>query len=98
MPRPAWMGRTWVGFLNMEQTPEAPVRSPRAEIARSWFWMSLAIAWAVNLGIQVLGMEFLEQGWWLVPRYVLSVVVLVAGLVWAWETYQRRRLQRDSDA
>jgi hypothetical protein len=67
-------------------------RSPRAESARTVFLYGLGIAGIINaLFVQILGMDSLDHGWWLVPRYALTAVTACAGLVWAWETYKRHR-------
>lgn len=73
-------------------TGAAP-RSPRAALARDWFWATFAIAVLVNLCVEVFGMSFLEHGWFFLLRVVLSVVWTIAGAVWAWQTYQRGKGQ-----
>lgn len=67
------------------------VRSPRAEKARDWFWTAFSIGALLNLCVEVFGMDFLKDGWSLVPRIALAVVWTVAGGTWAWETYKRGR-------
>ena len=69
---------------------EATPRSPRAEKARDWFWTTLGISQLLNLCVHVFGMDFLQDGWSLVPRLALTAVWVVAGVVWAWETDKRR--------
>lgn len=70
---------------------EAEPRSPRAEKARDWFWTSFGIAALFNLGVHIFEMDFLTHGWGLTPRIVVTLVWLVAGAIWAWETLQRAR-------
>jgi hypothetical protein len=71
-------------------TVAAP-RSPRAEKARDWFWTTFGVAAIFNVCIQVFGMDVLNHGWGLAPRILVSVVWLISGAVWAWETCKRRR-------
>lgn len=64
----------------------------RAEKAKDWFWITTGIAVFVNtVLVQILDLDFLGHGWWLVPRYALSIVGISAGAVWAWEAFHRRR-------
>ncbi|QGG40975.1 hypothetical protein [Aeromicrobium yanjiei] len=41
--------------------------------------------------VRWLDLEFLDHGWWLVLRYTISLALAIAGGIWAWETYQRRK-------
>lgn len=64
----------------------------RAERAKDWFWFTTGIAVGVNtLLVQILDVDFLRHGWWLVSRYALGIVGISTGAVWAWETFDRRR-------
>jgi hypothetical protein len=78
--------------------PEPQTRSPRAEKARNWFWATFAIAMMINAYfVQIGGLEFLDHGWWLIPRSVLLVITVVSGVIWAWETYKRRQNNQNAD-
>lgn len=71
---------------------EAVPRSARAELARTVCLYAFGVAFFINaFFVQILELDFLDHGGWLVPRYALTAVTACAGLVWAWETYKRRR-------
>jgi hypothetical protein len=66
------------------------LRSSRAEMARGWFWRAFVLSAMLNLCVQVFDVDLLTHGWGLVARIAVSVVWLVAGAVWAWETHAHR--------
>jgi hypothetical protein len=73
-------------------TPDTEPRSPRAEIARGWFWTCFGLNWVIKFVlVELLNLDFLQEGGWLVLRYALLVAITVSGAVWAWETFQRHR-------
>ena len=65
-------------------------RSARAERARDWFLTSFGISSLLNLCVHVFGMDFLHDGWSLVPRILIATVWTLSGAVWAWESYSNR--------
>lgn len=74
---------------------DAQERSPRAEIARAWLWTAFGVQWVIGVVLDDWwGMDFLGQGWWLIPRYALTATLLIAGGIWGWETYQRRKKEK----
>lgn len=83
----------------MDEATEPGQRSPRAETARDWFWTLFGIQWVTGMVlVKWLDLEFLDHGWWLVPRYMISAAFVIAGAIWAWETYQRRKRLRHREA
>lgn len=68
---------------------ESVPRSPRAERARLWFWCAFGVAFTFGTLVHF-GLDALNHGWWLLPRWIIVAVAVVSGAVWGWEKYKRR--------